>query len=174
MEIRRVKIFILITSLFLCLTSCTNTRSLIASATGNPFEKIISAIQEKNTEDLKSLFSPNALKETNDFDGGAEYLFGFFQGDIISMDEASISSGSNHNGEKLRKIKYMNTVTTRKGKYVVFYINILEDTDDTDNVGLYMLQIIKEADMEKEFDWGNKTKCAGIYCPTTSTDSAIN
>jgi len=28
-----------------------------------------------------------------------------------------------------------------------------------------MLQIMKEADEEKEFDWGNKTRCAGIYRP---------
>ena len=172
MELKKFKVLILITSLLLCLTSCGNPRSLITSATANPFEKIISAIQEKNTEDLESLFSPNALKEAKDFDGGAEYLFDFFQGDIITTDVASVTSGSNNNGEKLKEVSYKYTVETSKDKYIVYFSDVLVDTENPDNEGLYMLQIIKESAREQQFDWGgDKTKCAGIYLPPIVEDS---
>ena len=67
------------------------------------------------------------------------------------------------------------TVTTEEDTYIVFFIDQLVDTKNTDNVGLYMLQIIKESNEEKEFDWGNKTRCAGVYRPSvTEKRKAIN
>ena len=39
---------------------------------------------------------------------------------------------------------------------------------DKDNVGLYMIQIIKDSDKDRQFDWGVVYKCAGIYRPASA------
>jgi len=170
---------IFITTLLFCLSSCGNPRSAIIGDTAamgeERFQEIITTIEDKNTEDLESLFSKNALKGVEDFNGDANYLFDFFQGDVISKKVASVTSGSKNNGERTTAVDYKYTVTTNENKYIVFFTDVFVDTENPDNVGLYMLQIIKESDREEQFDWGgDKTKCAGIYRPQTSTDSAIN
>jgi len=142
------------------------------------FQEIITAIEDKNTEDLESLFSKNALKGAEDFNGDADYLFDFFQGDVISKKVASVTSGSKNNGERITAVDYKYTVTTNKDNYIVFFTDVFVDTENPDNVGLYMLQIIKESDRDEQFDWGgDKTKCAGIYRPlideVSATESAI-
>ena len=60
-------------------------------------------------------------------------------------------------------------VTMDEDTYIVFFIDQIVDTKNPDNVGIYMLQVIKESDREKEFDGGgDKTRCAGIYHPDTA------
>jgi len=178
MKSKKYNILIFISALLLCLSSCGNPSLLIgdtASMGEARFKDITSAIEDKNTEDLKSLFSTNALKKVENFEGDAEYLFDFFQGNIISTKVASAGSGSKNNGERTEEINYKYTVTTSKEKYIVFFTDVLVDTENPDNEGLYMLQIIKESDRKEQFDWGgDKTKCPGIYRPPASTGSAIS
>lgn len=131
------------------------------------FEKIIEAIKSKDKVGLKKMFSQNALKEAKDIDGGIDYLIKFYKGKLISKDSAREGSDSNDFGERISELDCMYTVTTDADKYIVFFIDKLVDTKNPDNVGLYMLQIIKESDEDKEFDWGgDKTRCVGIYRPT--------
>jgi hypothetical protein len=127
---------------------------------------IIEAIEKKDTEGLKKMFSANALKEADDIDGGINYIMNFYKGKIESKEGAQEGSGSKDYGEKTHELKCFYIITTEEDKYIVFFIENLVDTKNPDNVGLYMLQIIKESDRKKEFDWGGKkTKCAGIYRP---------
>jgi len=47
-------------------------------------KEILAAIENKDKEAMKALFSKKALAEVNDFDEGVDYLFDFFQGDVQS------------------------------------------------------------------------------------------
>ena len=175
-NLRILKIILVFLSL-LILSSCGifQTHGNIDNTGSARFQDIIDAIQNKDNEAIVGMFSVNALNEADDIEGGADYLFDFFQGDVVSTKAASQTSGSNHNGEKYQKVRCMYIVTTSECKYIVFYTDILQDTEDPDNVGLYMLQIIKEADRDSEFDWGGeKTKCAGIYRPPVANDIVEN
>ncbi len=129
------------------------------------FQKIIEALENKDKESLKKMFSPNALKEANDMDGGIDYIINLYEGKIISKNVAREGSGLNEDDERTSELKCKYTVTTDKDKYIVFFIDQLVDAKNPDNVGLYMLQIIKESDEDNEFDWGFIHKCAGIYRP---------
>jgi len=51
-------------------------------------KQIVEAIKNQNKEDLKKLFSKQALSEANDFDENTDYLFDFIQGEIISWEKA--------------------------------------------------------------------------------------
>lgn len=52
--------------------------------------------------------------------------------------------------------------------YLFFLYEFTEDTDHPENVGLYMLQVIKAEDRETQFDGGQNILCAGIYHPEDS------
>ncbi|WP_242954230.1 DUF5104 domain-containing protein [Clostridium puniceum] len=132
-------------------------------------QKIIEALENKDKEGLKKMFSPNALKEANDIDGGIDYIMEFYKGKMKSRDKCTIpSTDLVEDGERKSELDCKYIVITNEDTYIVFFIDQKVDTKNLDNVGLYMLQIIKKSDREKEFDWGgDKTKCAGIYRPDT-------
>jgi Domain of unknown function (DUF5104) len=128
------------------------------------FQQIMKAIDEKDAEGLKSMFSPNALKEAEDMDGGIAYLMGFIKGKIISTDVGYKVEETNDHGDKTYTIK-CKTMVDATGNYILFFTDIIEDTKDPDNVGLYMIQVLKEPYTKAEFDWGTEIKCAGVYRP---------
>jgi len=138
------------------------------------FEEIIDALNSKDSESLKGVFSTNALKEATDIDSGIEYLMGFYKGEIIDKEVAIENDALNNYGKKTITLRCLYTVTTNEDVYLVFFIDELVDTENPDNEGVYMLQIIKEADRSKYFDWGYETKCTGIYLPPEADDSEAN
>lgn len=174
MNIKRiVLLFTTIMGLSLSLSSCSSYRAVLARDDEKygetRFQKIIDALENKDKEGIKKMFSPNALKEAKDIDGGIEYLMKFYKGKFVSKEGAYNASHSKSDGKKTIDMSYFYMVTTDEDKFIVFFIDKVYDNKDPDNVGLYMLQIIKLSDREKEFDWGgDKTKCAGIYRPTAT------
>ena len=130
------------------------------------FEKIIECIKNRDKEKLKDMFSVNVVEEAKNIDSSIDYLINFYKGEIQSKDVALQVSDHNDSGEKTSEIKAFYTVETDEDTYIVFFIDKTVDIKDPNNVGLYMLQIIKESDRETQFDWGgSKTRCAGIYMP---------
>ncbi|NFT92444.1 DUF5104 domain-containing protein [Clostridium botulinum] len=130
------------------------------------FERIMECIKNTDKEGLKEMFASNALKEAENIDVGIDYVMDFYKGKIQSKDAALQVSDHNDHGEKTSEIKAFYTVETNEGTYIVFFIDNTVDIKNANNVGLYMLQIIKECDEDNEFDWGGKkTRCAGIYMP---------
>lgn len=165
-------LFIIIITLSLGLLSCGSFKSEILARDDNTiadtrFQNIIEAIENNDKEGLKKMFSPEALKEAKDIDGGIDYIMEFYKGKMKSRDKGTIpSTDLVEDGEKKSELDCEYIVTTDEDTYIVFFIDQKVDTKNPDNVGLYMLQIIKESDEDKEFDWGgDKTKCAGIYRP---------
>ncbi len=171
MNIKRLLSFITVVVFSLGLTSCTTFKPKqlrqndeeIADAR---FQEIIEAIGKRDKEGLKKMFSVNALNKADNIDDGIEYITQFYKGEIKSKDGTVVTSDSKDFGTRTKKLECNYTVVTDKDTYIVFFIDQVLDTKNPDNVGLYMLQIIKEADEEEEFDWGGeKTGCAGIYRP---------
>lgn len=81
---------ILISLLF---SSCTWSEGLSelfrntnAETTDKRLEQILSAIENKDEDAMKLIFSKKALSEAEDFDEAMQQLFSFFQGDIKSWD----------------------------------------------------------------------------------------
>ena len=167
--------FLLISTLLL--GSCTfGGRGMISDDSRNiadeHLEQVLEAITNKDKDALRALFSKTALSEAEDIDGRMDYLFDFFQGKVLSWEfKSGAGDDDNTYGHKIKKYDSVYTVDTDKDKYLVFMIEYTEDTDHPENVGLYMLQVIKAEDRDTQFDWGNDTLCAGIYMPTAEDDS---
>lgn len=178
MNIKRLLLFITSITLSLGLLSCSTSRSVpnareseLNARDDNTiadvrFQNIIEALEKNDKEGLKKMFSPIALKEAKDIDVGIDYIMEFYKGKIKSKDGTIPRKDSNNDGEKKSELDCMYIVTTDEDTYLVFFIDQIVDTKNPDNVGIYMLQIIKKSDRKNEFDWGGaKTKCAGIYRP---------
>lgn len=130
--------------------------------------QIIEAIKSKDKDSIKAMFSKQALNEAEDIDGRIDYLFNFVQGNIESWDTIvhGATTESINRGSRIKKSSSWYNVNTNKQKYLLFFLECVTDTDHPENVGVYMLQLIKAEDKETQFDGGGpKTLCAGIYKP---------
>ena len=138
-------------------------------------EQVIEAIRSKDKGAVKAFFSKKALDEADDFDGNIEYLFSFIQGTIDSWEKSSGPSvfESNDYGRVTKEVSSYYYVNTDKQKYFFLLRDYPVDTDHPDNVGLYMLLVVKAEDREKIYDGANKIiydgdkklSHAGIYIP---------
>lgn len=138
-------------------------------------DQVIEAIQNQDKEALRSMFSKQALDEAQDLDGSMDYLFKLFQGEVKSKKRDGLLASETINyGHNTKEVKSAYTVETDKQKYIFFFLECTEDTDNPDNVGLYTLRVIKAEDKDKEYglSWQDK-KIAGIYRPDESNDNGV-
>ncbi len=163
-----MKIQILLFILIMLLSACVPMHSRYDGdrvKTNARLEQVIKAIENKDEKSLKSMFSKRVLEETEDIDSDIEYLFNFVQGDIESwVREAGGVSGSKYYN-RLVTYRTRFKVTTDKETYIFLILEYPTDKDNPDNVGVYMLQVIKEEDKKTQFDFGFEIVCPGIYRP---------
>jgi len=139
------------------------------------FEKVIEALENQDKDALKTLFSKQVLNEADDFDSNIEQLFDFVQGEIDSWEKLSgnLAFTSNDHGHKTKQINSYYFVNTDKQKYFFLLTDHSVDTDNPDNVGLYLLLVVKAEDEEKIYDGNQKIlfdgnqdiERVGIYLP---------
>jgi len=138
-------------------------------------EEVIDALENQDKDALKALFSEQALNESSDFDINMNQLFEFFQGKVDSWEKSSgpsVSTSNNH-GHKTKVIDSYYFVNTDKQKYFFLLTDHSVDTDNPDNVGLYLLLVVKAEDREKIYDQNQKIlndvdkaiPRVGIYLP---------
>lgn len=138
-------------------------------------EQVIESIKKKDKDAVKSLFSQKALSEADDFVGSMDDLFDFFQGKVDSWAKSSgpTVSESNDYGHITKEVSSYYYVNTDKQKYFFLLRDYPVDTDHPDNVGLYLLLVVKAEDREKIYDRNQKIlydgdqkiSHAGIYIP---------
>ena len=130
------------------------------------FEEVLSAIQNKDKEHLKSLFAKNALLKVENFDDCAEKLFDYYDGNYTSYDDwgAILSSGEIKYGNKITELCPTYDIITDKGNYRATMKLISVDTNDSDNVGVWSIYFIKsenDDDLSRAY-WGDTKNTPGI------------
>lgn len=131
-------------------------------------EEIIKAINDEDRESLKLIFSEHALTEAEDIDGRIDYLFNFVEGNIESWETIvhGATSEAINNGSKVKSSMSWYYADTPNQKYLIFFVEYIDDTGNPSNIGVYMLQVIKAEDKDTQFEgFGPNTRCAGIYMP---------
>ena len=129
-------------------------------------EQVIDALQTGDKDALKSLFSEKAISEADDFDGSVDYLFNFFQGNVISWNQDTFSSDEHIDyGKSYEKLITWNFITTDQGTYEFFMIDYNPNTIDPSNEGIYTLRLIKAEDTETEINDSKAMEIPGIYVP---------
>jgi len=181
-----ITILLLISTVFL-LNSCSlvEGKGVIYDDTNQKadarFEQVVKAISNNDTEALKKMFSEKALKSSNDFNGNAKSLFDFIQGPITSWKSTGSYDGSegmnaDGTGNYTKEVDSYYYATVGKQEYFFLLTDCFADTNHPDNVGLYLLLVVKAEDRLKVYDGsqkilfdgdnGNKPiPRAGIYLP---------
>ena len=125
------------------------------------FEKVIEALEKKDKDALKAVFSKQALSDADDFDRRLDYLFDFFQGTVESWEKTGHGGGSSIGGGTTEYWDLFYTVITKKNVYRFYLLTYPVDTFNSDNVGLYTLRVVKKEDEDKV----RGIKPAGVYVP---------
>ena len=172
----RLKLVLLLSMLFLSSCSIGGSRTSMLNKSSDKenaqrqLEKVLEAIQNRDKDALEALFSVNALNESDEFDSNMDNLFEFFEGEVESFERTSGPSvfESIHYGSKIKKVSSKYHVTTDKQEYFFLLHDFPVDTDHPDNVGLYLLLVVKAEDKDEMWDnyYGKDNElCVGIYLP---------
>lgn len=177
-----ISIILILGTLLLCSCSVLGSRTEmlnIANDEGKAnakFEQVFNALKNKDKDALKSLFSKKAVNDSSNFDGELNHLFKFIQGEITSWEDSgsgpTVFESNNHGGETKEVSSYYYFITNKQ-KYFITLRDYPVDTDNSDNVGLYMILFVKVEDKEKIYDGKNKIiydgkkklSHPGIYIP---------
>jgi len=156
-------LLVLICVLFL--GSCNENRGIIVSEgvrSDARMDQIISALKDRDSAALKSLFSEKALDETNDIDSEIIRLFDFFQGEIESWEKDGwASSESVRYGKKSLMIRFEFDIKTDIDAYTFFVMDYNTDTINRSNEGVFMLEVSKSSYSGEWKGWQERMR-AGI------------
>ena len=120
-------------------------------------EQILDAIINRDKSTMEKLFSKKSIAEVKDLDGSISKLFDYFQGNFISYNDwnaVNADGGINDPGTgRSWKCLYSTfDVKTTKITYRFAIKEFIQDTANSDNVGICSLYIIKmEDDTDKQF-----------------------
>lgn len=131
---------------------------------GNIVDDVIEALDNGNAEELKKLFSDEAISNTSDIDKNIEYLMQLYQGKFVSK-EGSVSEERNISGNNNQRIiRGHYTVKTDVDTYMFFIVEKIEKNSESN--GLYFLQIIPESKKYVQLNLqGDEKYGPGIFTP---------
>ena len=129
-------------------------------------EALLEAIQSKNAQAVKELFSDNAWAESGNMEKSILVLFDYFQGELVSYKNwagPSVHATKNH-GEYWKSYDCTYDFETTQDKYRLAMEIITVDTPDADTIGIRSLYIIRfEDDTDQNCAyWGDGEHTPGI------------
>ena len=162
--------FVLALLLPMSLASCFGKGHLPVSDShivDDRMEQLKTALNNRDKEQLKGMFSKQALSEAERFDENLEALFGLVDEEIVSWEKPTgptTFENINH-GHKTKKIQALYKINTSDQEYAVFILENAVDTDNPDNVGLYALRVVRAEDKGKLMGYWQHMNIPGIYYP---------
>ena len=104
------------------------------------FDKIIPTLDNKNSEELKSLFSQKALAKTPNIDEQITALFDLYQGKFVSNSHFDSGASTGHSEWGLWVYLFINPtireLVTDKAVYTLRFYAVSANDDDPNDVGL--------------------------------------
>jgi len=172
---KKIRRLLPLITLMLLLTSCSmgdsNMRKMFFARNNKQIaneqlEALLEAIQSKNAQAVKELFSDNAWAESGNMEKSILVLFDYFQGELVSYKSwagPSVHATKNH-GEYWKSYDCTYDFETTQDKYRLAMEIITVDTADADNIGIRSLYIIRfEDDTRPNFAyWGDGEHTPGI------------
>ena len=129
------------------------------------FEQVIKAVQNRDTDSLKTLFSKNAVESSENFEKDAIALFDFFQGEMVSYDDWG-GGGADASRDQTGEWKFILStydVETDKAQYRFAIKQFTKDTTDPDNIGIDSLYVIRAENSNLQYAyWGEHKWKPGI------------
>ena len=145
------------------------SRKLTQDSTENStVSDLLEAIAARDSEAITELFAENALEEVSDFNDDVEELLDYIHEENFQVEEITVPSG----GQSIRYgnvIQQKETVqceiTSEGNSYRLAMRNVTKDIEESKNVGIWSLSIIRTVDdprPERPYN-GDCTYRPGIY-----------
>lgn len=158
---RNCKIILLLVFCLSSLTFCGEKEEVFmreGEYVGYIISETICSLNEHDTERLKNLFSNSVIETVDDLNTQCGMFSDFIGFTIVSheYDGTLASDMSIENGEKCNMIRFsFEIVTAENEKYTIFVICYNTDTANTDNVGVYMMEIAR-SDYDEYDSWQDR------------------
>ena len=118
----------------------------------NRLEQIIEAINIRDKDIIKEMFSEQAISEAEDLDGGVNYLFTLIDEKILSWDKIGGSvDESIDEGRTTTMYWYRFNINTENEQYLISISEYTKDDENPKNIGLYSIKVINVEDEEPKF-----------------------
>ena len=159
---RIVSFAVIVASLTVVLCGCSiiTPQSSSNDKTDELCSTIISSIEENNQDNLKNLFSEEALKKCTDFDEGFEYTVNEYKGSLINMKPVSYTEDTHFDkGKHSIESRALYSIETTEQSYYLYLYFYPSNTIEPAKEGLYNI-ILLDNRAEKNYN-----QYAGIYNP---------
>lgn len=161
------KVFVIfLVALVMILTSCSYVKNYnreidYYQVSDNTTRKIIEAINQKDYDCIKELFSVNTQNESDSIDKSFDLLLEYIDGDIINYSLPSEQGASHQKIAENGKIK-VHTICpfwfeTQSGRYLVGFKECVRDDFDPKNIGILSFYIINEKDWTADYHYGGNS-----------------
>ncbi|MBQ8416110.1 MAG: DUF5104 domain-containing protein [Clostridia bacterium] len=138
------------------------------------FERLIDLIQEKDKEAVKKLFAPNVMVDGMHLDESINALFEYYQGELVSYNDwggPGTESSKEIDGSKKEIFYCSYDVITTEQTYRIAMKQVITDTQESENVGLWSFYIIRMGDdINSEYAYRGD----GKYAPGVNIGIARN
>jgi len=106
-------------------------------------EQIVEALNNRDTDALKAMFSQQALDQATDIDRGLEYLVSFFPDGIESWKQSGCASEERVSSGKKTELLNPCYIVSADGSdyYLCFADFTVNDVINPNNVGIYLLGV---------------------------------
>lgn len=166
-----LRLLIVLNVFVICLSvsSCTQREENVMNdqqiANAN-LEQVIEAIQSENADAVFALFAAEQ-RENAELRSRIEQLLSYYDGEMLSYDDwgGPVADELMQDGHKQKTFDCNYNVETTCGTYRVFMRWIVEDTADSNRVGLRSFYIVKaESDADFEYAyWGDGKYTPGLH-----------
>ena len=154
--------------LFSC--SCSWNRGIIMhddrSIANEEFEKILQAVQIGDSDMLIELFSQKSIQNLKEFDKCVDELFEYFEGEVESYNDwgGPYVETIRENNQIFQLMESSYDVKTSECEYRFAVTYVVEDTNDSSNVGIQSIYVINsEYDTDLQYAyWGDGKNTPGI------------
>lgn len=126
-------------------------------------QSIVDALEAQDSNALKKLFSPYALKNAENLDEKIEELMNFYPGSNEGIEGDCISERKANYGNITLILTGDYTVTNDGKEYEVSFITIPQNDEEPEKEGLYLLEVMTEEAKPEGFKWRNEDDEPGIY-----------
>lgn len=125
-------------------------------------QSVINALEAKDANELKGLFSVYARENAYDLDGKIEELIDFYPGCEGYEGDVCIHETTDR-GKKVYVIMPVYTVANGDETYEMSLVAQIENDVESEKVGLYTIQVMIEEAEPDGFKWKDDEDAPGVY-----------
>ena len=126
-------------------------------------DTLFNALEEKNPQSIKGLFSEYAKDNTYDLDGKINKLLSFYAGADGGYESSSISSEDNDYGTKSQALELTLTIKNQDSKYEINIGMYIRNDLDSSKIGVHLIEVLVEEKAPSNFKWKSIDDAPGLY-----------